>query len=114
MTTVELTKEEIADLSVFHAIAYDIHRTECQQMDEIPACWLVVCPESRKDILEKAAVFLTGALQPIVPFTVEIAEKVANRDLGHILGNKLDLWRQAELMKKRGRAAHEVTAWFAK
>lgn len=108
----ELTHAELKSMTMMACISYDLHRKEAMGRNECPPAWLCMSEESQRDILEKGAAFLTGVMRPIVPFTVEIAEKVTARDLTH-MKPLLEKWQRFELEMKTAREAGEPTAFFA-
>lgn len=111
---IPLTPEQEAEFTIFNCAVYDLHRTECQQRESIPPCWLCMSDNAKKEAKEKFASWLSGAMQVLVPFTVERAEKHVAEQFGTKLADKVRLWKEAELEYKRIREdEHNPRAFFA-
>lgn len=109
----ELTAEEAQEFTVFNAIAFDLHREESKAANKIPPCWLCMSAEAKAECRQNAVRWLTGAMRPIVPFTLETAEKVVQRDHAHRLAPQVELWRNMERELKQARSEGNPRAYFA-
>jgi hypothetical protein len=96
-----LTPEQEAEFTIFNCAVYDLHRTECQQRESIPPCWLCMSDNAKQEAKEKFAAWLSGAMQVVVPFTVEVAERKTNERFGDKLDHAVKAWKSAELEYKR-------------
>lgn len=102
-----LTAEELTELSAFNCVAFDLHRTET---DQIPPCWLCMSDDARKNIRERLVAYLNDRAPNLTGWTVEMAEKFARR---HVSIHDLDQWRHAEAAYKQLRAEQHPRAYFA-
>jgi hypothetical protein len=106
---ITLSKDELALLTNFDCLAYDMMRKERQQQNKIPPCWLCCSDEARAEARTNAMTFLrlaTGRSD----MTEEHAKKYIT---SRIPANLVQRWRDAELTYKKYRAQGNPRAFFA-
>jgi hypothetical protein len=108
-----LTPEQEAEFTIFNCAVYDLHRKQCLGVS-IPPCWLCMSDNAKTEAKEKFVAWLSGAMQVLVPLTVERAIQIVNERFSRSMAESVRLWKDAELEFKRLREdENNPRAFFA-
>lgn len=107
----EFTKEELAELTTFNALAFDLARVNSGST-KIP-CWLCTDEYSKTKYRQDMVEHLNKLKVTIIPLTIDSVDRIITRDFEAALAGQVEKWRQGELNAKKARLEGSPVAFFA-
>jgi hypothetical protein len=108
MESIELTKEEESEFTIFNAGAYDLYRKEQAENGVEAPCWLCISKESKNELRKQFIVWARDNFS----FGNTPEEEIIRQINKSTIGPLLFTWKRMELEAKAMRIKGNPSAYF--